>query len=325
VLASTTCGIEADAREAPVLLSNGNLVERATCRHDGRHFAVWDDPFPKPSYLFAWSAAISVRFTTLRHGLGPQGGAEHLVENGKETSAPTPWTRSSARCAGTRPPSAANTISTSSTSSPCPISTWARWRTRGSTSSTTATSSPARDRDRCRLRGIEAIIAHEYFHNWTGNRITCRDWFQLCLKEGLTVFRDQEFSIRHALARGEAHRATCAPARRRSSPRTPGRWPIRCARQLSRDQQLLHGDRLREGRRSRSACWRQDAARARAASARAWISTSSATTATPRRSRISSPASPIGASGRDLIAVHALVQPGWHAAAIRRRRHGADR
>lgn len=60
---------------------------------------------------------------------------------------------------------------------------------------------------------IEAIIAHEYFHNWTGNRITCRDWFQLCLKEGLTVYRDHEFFRRPALARGQAHRrgGRCAP------------------------------------------------------------------------------------------------------------------
>ena len=92
-------------------------------------------------------------------------------------------------------PTGANTISTCSTSSPCPTSTWGRWRTRGSTSSTTNTCSPraetATDED---YAGIESVIAHEYFHNWTGNRITCRDWFQLCLKEGLTVFRDQDFS-----------------------------------------------------------------------------------------------------------------------------------
>jgi hypothetical protein len=73
-----------------------------------------------------------------------------------------------------------------------------------------------------RLRHIEAIIAHEYFHNWTGNRITCRDWFQLCLKEGLTVFRDQEFT-RPALARGQAHPTSgCCGA-----PVSRGRRPAR--------------------------------------------------------------------------------------------------
>ena len=64
---------------------------------------------------------------------------------------------------------------------------------------------------------IESIVGHEYFHNWTGNRVTCRDWFQLCLKEGLTVFRDQEFAADMlgdaASVRGEAHRG-CAPAAR---------------------------------------------------------------------------------------------------------------
>ena len=99
---------------------------------------------------------------------------------------------------------------------------------------------------------IEAIIAHEYFHNWTGNRITCRDWFQLCLKEGLTVFRDQEFTSDERSRVGEAHRRRARPARasvRRG--RRPPR-PSGAAGGLSRDQQLLHGDRLREGRRGRA-------------------------------------------------------------------------
>ena len=79
---------------------------------------------------------------------------------------------------------------------------------------------------------IEGVIAHEYFHNWTGDRITCRDWFQLCLKEGLTVFRDQEFSADHALACGRAHRRcarSCAP---HQFSRMPGPSPIRCGREL---------------------------------------------------------------------------------------------
>ena len=90
---------------------------------------------------------------------------------------------------------AGNTISTSSRSSRWTISTWGRWRTRGlnifNSKYVLASPETATDRD---YELIEAIIAHEYFHNWTGNRITCRDWFQLCLKEGLTVFRDQQFS-----------------------------------------------------------------------------------------------------------------------------------
>ena len=78
--------------------------------------------------------------------------------------------------------------------------------------------------------GIEAVIAHEYFHNWTGDRITCRDWFQLCLKEGLTVFRDQEFSADQRSRAGRAHRRRARACARISSSRMPARWPIRCGR-----------------------------------------------------------------------------------------------
>jgi aminopeptidase N len=90
-------------------------------------------------------------------------------------------------------------------------STWAPWRTRASTSSTPSTCWPTPGhRHRRRLCGIESVVGHEYFHNWTGNRVTCRDWFQLSLKEGLTVFRDQEFSMDMAGsavgARRQAHR-----------------------------------------------------------------------------------------------------------------------
>ena len=77
---------------------------------------------------------------------------------------------------------------------------------------------------------IEAIVAHEYFHNWTGNRITCRDWFQLCLKEGLTVFRDQEFTRRYCARARSSASATCARCARISSTRMPGRSPTRCGR-----------------------------------------------------------------------------------------------
>ena len=97
--------------------------------------------------------------------------------------------------------------------------------------------------------GIEGVIAHEYFHNWTGNRVTCRDWFQLCLKEGLTVFRDQEFSADMRSAAGEADRrgagaAVGAVSRGRRAARAQ-----RAAGGLQRDQQLLHRDGLPEGRR----------------------------------------------------------------------------
>ena len=124
---------------------------------------------------------------------------------------------------------------------------------------------------------IEAVIAHEYFHNWTGNRITCRDWFQLCLKEGLTVYRDQEFSADMRSRGGQAHRRRAHAA---GAPVPGGRRPPRPsgpAGDLPRDQQLLHGDGLREGRRSRPHA--EDPARRGRLPRTAWTSTSSATTA----------------------------------------------
>ena len=125
--------------------------------------------------------------------------------------------------------------------------------------------------------GVESVIAHEYFHNWTGNRVTCRDWFQLALKEGLTVFRDQEFTADlHSRAvkriadvrrlRATAVRGGCRAAR-----------PPGAARQLPRDQQLLHRDRVREGRRGDPHAAHAD--RRGGVPARACASTSSATTA----------------------------------------------
>jgi aminopeptidase N len=75
---------------------------------------------------------------------------------------------------------------------------------------------------------VEAVVAHEYFHNWSGNRVTCRDWFQLSLKEGFTVFRDAEFSadMNSRTVKRIEDVASCAPI---SSPRTPAPWPTRCA------------------------------------------------------------------------------------------------
>ncbi len=95
---------------------------------------------------------------------------------------------------------------------------------------------------------IEGVVAHEYFHNWTGDRITCRDWFQLCLKEGLTVFRDQSFSADmrgHAVQRIKDVKAL--RARQFSEDAGPLAHPVR-PNQLSEDRQLLHRDHLREGR-----------------------------------------------------------------------------
>jgi aminopeptidase N len=195
VMAVYTTRVEADKGEAHVLLSNGNLIESGDLP-GGRHFAVWHDPHPKPSYLFALVcgnlSAIEDRFVTMS---GRNVSLRIYVEPGKES-----------RCGY-----AMDSLKRSM-----------RWdeerfgreydldifmivavsdfnmgamENKGlnvfNDKYVLATPETATDGD---YAGIEAVIAHEYFHNWTGNRITCRDWFQLCLKEGLTVFRDQEFS-----------------------------------------------------------------------------------------------------------------------------------
>ncbi len=195
VMAVYTTRIEAEKAEAPVLLSNGNLIESGELGN-GRHFAVWHDPHPKPSYLFALVGGdlgcVEDKFRTMS---GRDVVLRIYVEHGKED-----------RCGY-----AMDALKRSM-----------RWdeeafgreydldifmivavsdfnmgamENKGlnvfNDKYVLASPETATDGDYAR---VEAVIAHEYFHNWTGNRITCRDWFQLCLKEGLTVFRDQEFS-----------------------------------------------------------------------------------------------------------------------------------
>ena len=133
---------------------------------------------------------------------------------------------------------------------------------------------------------IARVVAHEYFHNWSGDRVTCRDWFQLSLKEGFTVFRDQSFSADIGSAGGQADRGR-ARAARGAVPGGPGaaRAPGP-ARQLYRDFELLHGDGLQQGRRAdphdRTPC------SGRTSSAPAPTSISSGTTARRRPATISS-------------------------------------
>ena len=159
---------------------------------------------------------------------------------------------------------------------------------------------------------IEGVIAHEYFHNWTGDRVTCRDWFQLCLKEGLTVFRDQEFTA--DLGRAPVKRildVRMLKSHQFPEDAGPLAHPVRPAL-LYRDQQFLHGDGLREGRRARAACSQTllgrdgfrngldlyfDRHDGEAATVEDFVAAMADTT------------------GRDLVAVHALVQSGRHARA----------
>ena len=194
-MAVYTVLLRADKARFPVLLSNGNLVEQGELE-GGRHFAKWHDPFPKPSYLFA---LVAGNLVAREQRIRTRGGREHLLQvyvrpgDLEKTEhamnslvASVVWDEARFGLAldldrymivavedynsGAMENKGLNIFNTQAVlaSPAATIADFAR---------------------------IESIIGHEYFHNWTGNRITCRDWFQLSLKEGLTVFRDQEFSM----------------------------------------------------------------------------------------------------------------------------------
>jgi aminopeptidase N len=195
VMSRYTTRIEADRKAYPVLLSNGNRVEQGELE-GGRHFVRWEDPYRKPSYLFALVAGNLVchrgSFTTasgrevaLEIWVEPANAdkCEHALASLK---AAMKWDEETYGLEydldiymivavddfnmGAMENKGLNVFNSKYV---------------------LAKPSTATDDD---YEGIESVVAHEYFHNWTGNRVTCRDWFQLTLKEGLTVFRDQEFS-----------------------------------------------------------------------------------------------------------------------------------
>jgi aminopeptidase N len=196
VMAVYTVTLRADRARYPVLLSNGNLVEQGPL-DGGRHYAKWHDPFPKPSYLFALVAGTLV---AREQRVRSRGGREHLLQ------------------VFVRPGDLPKTEHAMNSLVASVVWDEARFglaldldrymvvavedynsgamENKGlnlfNTRYVLASAASATDDD---YAGIESVIGHEYFHNWTGNRITCRDWFQLSLKEGLTVFRDQEFSM----------------------------------------------------------------------------------------------------------------------------------
>ncbi len=196
VMAVFTVTLRADKSRFPVLLSNGNLVEQGEL-DNGRHFAKWHDPFPKPSYLFA---LVAGRLVAREQRIRSRGGKDHLLQ------------------IYVRPGDLEKTEHAMASLVASVVWDEARFglpldldrymvvavedynggamENKGlnlfNTKYVLASAATATDAD---FAGIESVIAHEYFHNWTGNRITCRDWFQLSLKEGLTVFRDQEFSM----------------------------------------------------------------------------------------------------------------------------------
>jgi len=195
VMAVYTVTLKADKSSCPVLLSNGNLVAKGELP-DGRHFATWHDPFKKPSYLFALVAGdlvhISDRFTTMS---GRRVNLEIYVEQ-----------RNQGKCEhALRSLERAMRWDEEQFGREYDLDTYmivavddfnmGAMENKGlnvfNSRYVLASPESATDDD---YQAIEEVIGHEYFHNWTGNRITCRDWFQLSLKEGLTIFRDQEFS-----------------------------------------------------------------------------------------------------------------------------------
>jgi aminopeptidase N len=196
VMAVYTTRIEADKSEAPVLLSNGNLIAEGDVPGTGRHFAVWHDPFKKPSYLFALVggklAHVEDSFTTMS---GRKVTLQIYVEPGKEDRCF--YAMDSLKRAMRWDEEAFGREYDLDIFMIVAVSAFnmGAMENKGlnifNDKYVLASPSTATDAD---FGGIEAVIAHEYFHNWTGDRITCRDWFQLCLKEGLTVFRDQEFT-----------------------------------------------------------------------------------------------------------------------------------
>ncbi len=195
VMARFTTRIEADRTHCPVLLSNGNLVEEGVLE-GGRHYAVWQDPFPKPCYLFALVAGdlvfLQESFVT-RSGrtinlriyveAGNRDKCDHAMSSLQKSMQ---WDEDRFGLE--------YDLDTFMIVAVDDFNMGAM-ENKGlnifNSKYVLASEETATDQD---YLGIEAVIGHEYFHNWTGNRVTCRDWFQLSLKEGLTVFRDQEFS-----------------------------------------------------------------------------------------------------------------------------------
>src|SRR5579859_2266305 len=195
VMAVYTTRVEAEQADAPVLLANGNLIEHGDVPGTDRHFAVWHDPFKKPSYLFAMVggklARVADSFTTRS---GRRVALHIYVEPGKEDRCA--YAMDSLKRAMRWDEEAFGREYDLDIFMIVAVSAFnmGAMENKGlnifNDKYVLASPETAADAD---FAGIEAVIAHEYFHNWTGDRITCRDWFQLCLKEGLTVFRDQEY------------------------------------------------------------------------------------------------------------------------------------
>jgi aminopeptidase N len=195
VLATFTTRIEADLDAAPVLLGNGNLVKQGRLAR-GRHFAVWHDPHPKPAYLFALvGGTLAVHRDTFKTMSGRKVDLGIYVEPGKEDRCD--WAMDALKRSMTWDEERFGREYDLDVFNIVAVSDFnmGAMENKGLNifNDRLVLAKPETATD-ANYADIERVIAHEYFHNWTGNRITCRDWFQLCLKEGLTVYRDQEFS-----------------------------------------------------------------------------------------------------------------------------------
>ena len=195
VMATYTVMLRADKAAYPVLLSNGNLLDQGDLA-DGRHYALWEDPFKKPSYLFALVAARLVcQEETFRLADGRDALLQVWVEDGNLDK--TDYAMQSLKRSIRWDEERWNLELDLDRFMIVAVGDFnmGAMENKGlnifNTKFVLANPRVATDID---FQGIEAVVGHEYFHNWTGNRVTCRDWFQLSLKEGLTVFRDQEFS-----------------------------------------------------------------------------------------------------------------------------------
>ena len=199
VMALYTVTLKADKAKYPVLLSNGNLVDHGDlpgAENAGRHFAKWVDPHKKPCYLFA---LVAGQLVCREQRILSRNGKDHLLQVYVRPGDldKTEHAMNSLMASVTWDEARFNLpldlerfmiVATSDFN-------MGAMENKGlnifNTKYVLASQATATDAD---YANIESVVGHEYFHNWTGNRITCRDWFQLSLKEGLTVFRDQEFS-----------------------------------------------------------------------------------------------------------------------------------
>jgi len=195
VMARFTTRVEADAVKYPVLLSNGNLVARGAAP-GGRHFTVWEDPFPKPCYLFALVAGdlaeTADSFTTASGRV-----VALRIYTSAQNADKTGWAMESLKASLDWDERRYGLEYDLDLFNIVAVDDFTMGAMENKSlnifNSRLVLASPqtATDGD---YAAIESVVAHEQFHNWTGNRVTCRDWFQLTLKEGLTVYRDQEFS-----------------------------------------------------------------------------------------------------------------------------------